>query len=101
MELIDRSGRMVYAATTQVDENGLARFSWNGLKNDGSYADPGEYRIRFVGEENDQTLYAFSEGIVSGIANLGGDARLRVGNYTVPLSSIIDIAEAETEAGAV
>ncbi|MBN1759558.1 MAG: hypothetical protein JW863_14625 [Chitinispirillaceae bacterium] len=101
MELIDSSGRMVYAATTQVDEGGLARFSWNGLKNDGSYADPGEYRIRFVGEENDQTLYAFSEGIVSGIANLGGDARLRVGNYTVPLSSIIDIAEAETEVGAV
>lgn len=102
MELTDSAGNMVYAATTPVDQDGIARFDWNGLTSDGSYADPGQYQIRLIGERNDSTLYAYSEGVVSGIANLGGDTRLRVGNYTVPLSNIIDIAEGEsTEASAV
>lgn len=101
MELTDAVGKVVYAGTTEADEDGIARFNWNGLKNDGSYADPGQYRIRLAGEEKDPSLYAYSEGIVSGIANLNGDSRLRVGNYTVPLSSIIDIADVGQEESAV
>ncbi len=101
MELVDTAGQVVYSASTQVNEDGIAQFVWNGLKNDGTYADPAQYRVRLAGEESDPSLYAYSEGIVSGIANLNGDARLRVGNYTVPLSSIIDIADAGTEVSGV
>jgi flagellar basal-body rod modification protein FlgD len=100
MELTNAAGKVVYSATTTVDEDGIARFNWNGLKNDGTYADPALYRIKLVGEEKDPSLYAYSEGVVSGIANLNGDAKVRVGNYTVGLSSIIDIADVKKEESA-
>ena len=93
VSLTDKSGDVVYTVSVPVDEDGVARFSWNGIKTDGTYADQGSYRITIAGEKTDPTLYAFQEGVVSGITNLNGDARLRVGNQTVGLSSIIDIAE--------
>jgi len=98
MQLADSSGAIVYQATVPVDDDGIARFVWNGEKTngtEGSYAPAGEYRIQLTGEKDDPGLYAFSEGTVSGISNLNGDTRLRVGAYTVKLSNIIDIAEKE------
>jgi flagellar hook assembly protein FlgD len=97
MELTDTTGNVVFSGAVPVDENGIAQFEWNGQKSDGTIADSGEYRITIVGEESDPTLYAFSEGVVSGITNLNGGAQLRVGNYIVQLSDIIDIADVEQQ----
>lgn len=101
MELVDTSGNVVFSGAAPVDENGRAKFDWNGQKSDGTMADQGAYRIRITGEANDPTLYAFSEGVVSGITNLNGGARLRVGNDTVQLSDIVDIADVKQQEGAV
>ncbi|MBN1309417.1 MAG: hypothetical protein JXA18_15970 [Chitinispirillaceae bacterium] len=94
VELIDASGKVAYAVSVPVDEDGVAHLDWNGQKTDGSLADAGQYRIRLAGEEYDASLYAFYEGTVSGITNLNGDMRLRIGTDAVGLSSIIDIADA-------
>lgn len=97
MQLADSAGNIVYRATAPV-ENGIAGFVWNGEKTDGtedSYASAGTYTIILTDEKNDPNLYAFSEGTVSGISNLNGDTRLRVGAYTVKLSNIVDIADKE------
>ncbi|MBN1576082.1 MAG: hypothetical protein JW913_05995 [Chitinispirillaceae bacterium] len=101
VELIDASGKAAYAVSVPVDEDGVARLDWNGQKTDGTLADAGTYRIRIVGEGNDPSLYAFYEGKVSGITNLNGDTRLRIGTQTVGLSSIIDIADAPEQEDAV
>jgi len=93
LELVDSTGNVVYGATVPVDEDGIARFEWNGLKEDGTYASSGEYRIVLPGENDDPSLYAFREGTVTGVTNLNGDTRLKVGGYAVKLSDIVDIKE--------
>ncbi len=96
VSLIDKNGSVVYTVSVPADEDGVARFDWNGIKNDGTYLEKGTYRIAIAGENSDPSLYAFKEGVVDGINNLNGDIRLRIGNMSVGLSSIIDIGQPET-----
>jgi len=99
MELTDSSGNTVISRAVPVGEDGTAVFEWNGETDAGTYAEPGSYTIKLSGESTDPTLYAFTDGVVSGISNLNSDTRLRVGSYTIPLSKIIDIAEVSQESG--
>jgi hypothetical protein len=48
------------------------------------------------GEENNPTLYAFTDGTVDGISNLGGLVQLKVGGQNVLLSNVVDIESAPT-----
>jgi flagellar basal-body rod modification protein FlgD len=97
VELVDTAGKTAFSASTPVGDDGIAHFAWNGQMADGTLAAAGTYRIRIVGEEQDPSLYAYSEGVVSGISNINGDARLRIGTSTVQLSSVIDIADVSEE----
>jgi flagellar basal-body rod modification protein FlgD len=93
VEITDKKGNAVYSTTAVADDSGVADFSWNGITNTGAFADAGEYFIRIAGQNQDPTLYSFAEGKVTGVMNLGGDARLRVGGISVSLSDVIDISE--------
>lgn len=93
VELTDKKGNTVYSTIAYADETGVADFSWNGQTNSGSFAEAGEYFIRIAGQKQDPTLYSFAEGKVTGVMNLGGDARLRVGGISVNLSDVIDISD--------
>ncbi len=93
VEITDKKGNTVYSTTAVADDTGVADFSWNGQTSTGSFAEAGEYFIRIAGQNQDPTLYSFAEGTVTGVMNLGGDARLRVGGISVSLSDIIDISE--------
>jgi flagellar basal-body rod modification protein FlgD len=97
IDLTDSLGRTVISRSIPVGEDGIAVFEWNGETEDGTYAAPGSYTIKLPGESTDPTLYAFTEGVVSGISNLNSDTRLRVGSYTIPLSRIIDITDISEE----
>ena len=97
VQLTDKQGNTVYSTTAVANSDGIADFAWNGQNNGGKYVDAGEYYIKIAGESQDSSLYSFAEGTVSGVMNLGGDTRLRVGSVSVSLSEIIDISEtAET-----
>ncbi len=96
VELTDKAGNTVYSTTAAADEYGIADISWNGLTDSGDFASSGEYFVRIAGQNQDPTLYSFAEGKVTGVMNLGGDARLRVGGISVKLSDVIDIAESTT-----
>ena len=95
LSITDKLGNTVFTGIATADENGVADVSWNGQGNDGEYAPAGEYLIKIAGESQDPTLYSFAEGTVTGVMNLGGDPRLRVGGISVKLSDVIDIAEPE------
>lgn len=101
VELVNTSGKVVFTEALPVDKDGIARFSWNGQTKDGLLADAGTYKVRIVGEKDDPALYAFYEGTVSGITNLNGDSRLRVGPYAVSLNNILDITDTAVQAGGV
>jgi len=89
---MDSGGKIVYSTVVTPDSKGLATLTWKGQTIDG-YASAGKYRIWIEGQDTDSSVYAFSEGVVDGIANLGSDSRLRVNGKTISLSDIIDIAD--------
>ena len=95
VQLADASGNVVYSGSLPVDSNGIATLSWNG-QFAGGLAPAGTYTLKIAGEENDPTLYGFTEGKVDGITNLGGASLLRVNGKAISLSDIIDIAEPST-----
>jgi flagellar basal-body rod modification protein FlgD len=94
--ITDASGNLVAAFSVQADANGVATVDWNGQKYDGSFVNKGNYNIVIDGEENNPTLYAFTDGTVDGISNLGGLVQLKVGGQNVLLSNVVDIESAST-----
>lgn len=99
VELTDKLGNTVYSKTVPVDQYGIANLQWNGMTNAGQFAEAGQYFIEIAGQNTDPTLYSFAQGKVTGVMNLGGDPRLRVGSVTVNMSDVIDIAEPEEVQG--
>jgi flagellar basal-body rod modification protein FlgD len=94
--ITDASGNIVAAFQQQADASGVATIDWNGQKYDGSFVDKGKYNIVIDGETNDPSLYAYTEGTVDGISNLGGMVQLKVGGQNVLLSNVINIESAKT-----
>src|SRR5512133_259595 len=93
VQIADKLGNIVYSTTVQAGADGVADFGWNGSSNGGGYVNPGEYFIKISGQGQDPSLYSFAEGVVSGVMNLGAEARLRVGSITVGIKDIIDVSD--------
>ncbi|NLD92192.1 MAG: hypothetical protein GX639_05935 [Fibrobacter sp.] len=93
VQIVDKLGNTVYTTTAKAGADGVADFGWNGGRNGGGYVDPGEYFIRIAGQGQDPSLYSFAEGTVSGVMNLGGETRLRVGSISVSIKDIVDISD--------
>jgi len=97
ISLSDKSGDIVYSCSAPVDDNGVAVFDWNGMTDKGTYAKAGTYSISITGEKSNAGMYAFTDGVVSGISNIGGQVRLRVGDRLVSVSDIVDISDVSDE----
>ena len=93
VNLTDSSGNVVFSTTVQADSNGIAQLVWNGETVMGQYAPAGIYQIRIEGQKDDPSLYAFLDGVVDGVTNLGGNAQIRVNGTVIDISDIVDIAE--------
>lgn len=96
VNLTDSSGEIVFSTIVKGDNTGTADFSWNGETVSGKYAQKGEYKIHIEGEVNDPSIYAFKQGAVTGILNIGGNAQIRMGNTSVNLSDIVAIDSPES-----
>ncbi len=90
--ITDSTGTTVAAFQEPTDSTGVATIDWNGQKYDGTFASKGTYNILINGQENDPSLYAFTQGQVDGLSNLGGMVQLRVGGQNVSLSNVVDIS---------
>lgn len=97
VNVMDSAGNIVYYTNVIPDSTGAASFNWNGQSVSGSYAKAGKYRLWIQGQDINSSVYSYSEGKVDGIANLGGDTKLRVNGKTISLSDIIDIAQPSSE----
>ena len=96
INLTDSSGEIIFSTIVKGDNTGTADFSWNGETVNGKYAQKGEYKIQIEGEVNDPSIYAFKQGAVTGILNLGGNSQIRMGNTSVNLSDIVAIDSPES-----
>ena len=94
--ITDASGNMIAAFQETADANGVATVDWNGQKYDGTYVDKGTYNIVIDGQETNPSLYAYTEGTVDGISNLGGMVQLKVNGQAVLLSNVLDIESPAT-----
>lgn len=91
VNITDSLGEVVFSKTVNADSDGIAVLDWNGQTLNGKYASKGDYKIVIEGETNDPSIYAFKQGAVTGISNIGGNAQIKMGNTTVNLSDIIAI----------
>jgi flagellar basal-body rod modification protein FlgD len=95
VQIVDKNGEVVEQLNTYSAENvdGVKTITWNGSVNNGdTYAEPGYYSIRIVGQDDDPDLYAFTEGPVDGVSTAGGAIRVRVDGEYVSLEDILDVA---------
>ena len=90
IEILDGSGQVVKQLNLGAQSQGLAQFIWDGVKDDGSKAAPGEYRIRAVAEISGEQIEMNTSGygIVSGPPTLSGvvDLTQDVSDLTVEIT---------------
>jgi flagellar hook assembly protein FlgD len=87
---------VVEAYQAQADATGVATFTWNGAQLDGTYAGAGQYQVLVDGEDNDPSMYPFTDGTVSGVSNVNGTSLIRIDGESYKLSDVVDVASASS-----
>ncbi len=80
VKIMDRSGATIRTLELGPQDQGLASFNWNGMKDDGSYADPGTYRIQAEGMVNgeNQAINTLVTATVESVSSAKGGYGLTV-----------------------
>ena len=90
IEILDSSGQVVKQLNLGAQDQGLAQFIWDGIKDDGSKAAPGEYRIQAIADISGEQLEMNTSGYgyVSGPPSLSGvvDLTQNVSDLTVEIT---------------
>ncbi len=95
VQISDKTGVLVREISLGQKDQGIARFSWDGLTDSGDYADPGQYTITATAtiDEADQglttTVYANVDSVSIGGSN-GALVNLE-GLGLVPLNDVLEI----------
>lgn len=92
VEILDASGQVIKQLNMGSQGQGLVPFIWDGVKDNGSKASPGEYRIRAMAEISGEQVEVNSSGygIVSGPPALSGmvDLTQDVSDMTIEITDI-------------
>jgi flagellar basal-body rod modification protein FlgD len=93
-EIMDADGNVVrtFQATGKDSEN-TVNLVWDGRTDKGSLAPAGTYKVHIVGEEKDDSLYAFVEDVVTGVRFTDDNALVKIHGLEIPLSNILDVAQ--------
>ena len=80
VKILDPSGTPVRTLELGPQDSGLASFTWDGLKNDGTYADPGTYRLQAEGmvDGKNQALTSMVVAPVESVSSSRNGHGLRV-----------------------
>jgi flagellar basal-body rod modification protein FlgD len=98
VEITDADGNVVrtFQATGKDSEN-TVNLVWDGRTDKGSIASAGTYKVHIVGEEKDDSLYAFVEDVVTGVRFTDDNALVKIHGLEIPLSHILDVAQGSSE----
>ena len=74
VEILDDSGQVIKTINLGAQDQGMAQFIWDGIKDDGSKVGPGQYRIRAIADIAGESLEMNTSGygVVSGPPELTG-----------------------------
>lgn len=95
MNITDSSGDVVYTAPVS-GASGTTSTTWNGVESDGSTAPAGTYSVNIAALDstgNAVTSTTAVTGLVRGVESQDGTPTLLVGDRSVAISNVIDVAD--------
>ena len=96
LQFLDAEGEVVKTMTTGAkDSENSAVVSWDGLKDDGTFASTGTYYLNVVGSDEDSALYCFEEDMVEGIRYTAEGPLVKIGGKEIPVANILDISKGD------
>ncbi len=97
LEVFDANGRLVRQMELGAFSPGRQELVWDGNGQNGSRLAPGVYRFQVAAQNGGRAVSAteFISARVTGSTLEGENPTLRLGQITVPFSSVIEIREAE------
>jgi flagellar basal-body rod modification protein FlgD len=94
VEIQDADGKVVKTFTAAgKDSENTVRLVWDGSTDKGGIATAGTYKVHIVGEEKDDSLYAFVEDVVTGVRFTDDNAMVKIHGIEIPLGNILDVAQ--------
>jgi flagellar basal-body rod modification protein FlgD len=94
VEILDANENVIRTfQASGKDEENTVNLVWDGMTDKGSRAPAGTYTIHIVGEEKDDSLYAFVEDVVTGVRFTDDNALVKIHGLEIPLSHILDVAQ--------
>jgi len=94
--IYDANDKAVRSITKNNLEEGLQVLSWDGLNNDGSPMDAGEYTFTVTAEDadgNSVTATTLISGIVTGVSFDSGTPVLHIGSQQVTMGDIMEVMQ--------
>jgi flagellar basal-body rod modification protein FlgD len=95
ISVVDATGNPIVNATAAAN-NGANTWSWNGLDNNGNQVADGAYRIAVEASTNGGAPVALPFDVVgttTGVSTTGTTTQLQLGALSVPLSSLVSVAQ--------
>jgi flagellar basal-body rod modification protein FlgD len=94
IEIKDATGAVIKTLNAGgKDSENTVNLVWDGSTDNGDTAPAGTYKIHIVGEEDDESLYAFVEDTVTGVRFTDDNAMIKIHGLEIPLSNILDVAQ--------
>jgi flagellar basal-body rod modification protein FlgD len=95
--LLDAEGEVVKTFNVSgFDQQNSAVFQWDGTGDSGKTVKSGTYKMKIEGDDTDQSLYCFSEGVVDGIRYTETGPIVKIGGKELSIGNISDIALSES-----
>ncbi len=100
VQLLDENGTLVTTLhASGKDGTNSATVVWDGTNDKGQTVIAGTYTIAIVGQETDQSLYAFIEDIVQGVGFSSSGARLKIAGREISVANVMDVAPEQAVSG--
>jgi flagellar basal-body rod modification protein FlgD len=100
VQILDSDGKVVKTLqAANKDSQNSSTVEWNGTTDNGDFAMAGTYTVSIVGEDKDDSLYAFVQDVVQGVTFSSSGAKLKIGGRELPTTDIMDVAMEQTQAG--
>jgi flagellar basal-body rod modification protein FlgD len=94
VQILDGSGNVVRTlGASDKDSTNAATVTWEGKKDDGTYALAGKYTIKIAGQESDSSLYAFQQDSVQGVSFSSSGAKLKIAGKELSVANVMDVAK--------
>jgi flagellar basal-body rod modification protein FlgD len=100
VQVLDSDGKVLKTIQTKdKDSQNSSTVSWDGTSDNGDYVQAGTYKINIVGQDTDDSLYAFIQDIVQGVRFGSDGVLLKIAGKELAASDVMDVAMSDDASG--